>query len=1189
MKKSNPIYFLLRRKFVKILLMTKILSLFVFVSIVQASSLSYSQTARIDLDKQNVSLKDVIWEIQEQTDFEFFYSSSDIEGVDNLNIEMENVLVEDVLKQCLVGTDLTYEIKHKAIILKKAHETKQVPQKEKTLKGRVTDDGDGLSMVGVTVYFKGTAKGTVTDINGDYSLDVPEGVTSVVFSFVGYKTVEFTIGGQEVIDVQLKVEKTDISEVVVTGMQSRAKQHSIGSVSQISHVEMESVGSTTIDKALSGRMSGVYVRNVSGRPGETGQIQIRGINTLTGDTDPLYVLDGMPLQSGEVSGGVNSLITNGIGNIPPEDIESITILKDAIAASIYGSRAANGVVVITTKVGQAGKDYINYTGNFGVTMPPKSKHKFMDSRQKLAFERELYNKFYPESGGRMIQILNKRDNGILTAQEAESQLSLLEGINTDWLDVLYDLAFTQSHNITLSGGTNKTQYYASASYKDSEGTLMNNKFQQGGFNMKLSRFVTNNFLVRLNLYSTLKKNIEGQAGTDPFKYGVFANPYEIPYNDDGSYAYDNTYINNNRLINSDPQNISYLGFNILRELNENTLTNMYGNIRAQLSFELDFLKDFKWIGTGVADYTSVHNLDESQPGTYRSWVNNWLNEYAGGKIIPEFNRGNISESMGRVFDFTVRNSVEYNKKINKHFVQLYAANEVSGKTNYRFNSMIPNYLYEYRMGGYPSWVDINPEGYSSLDLSRLGGTYFEQDRAVSFIGSGVYSYDNRYVFNGNWRSDGVDILGTENQFTPLWSAGIKWNAHNENFMESFSHILSRLVISGGYGFRGSINRMVYPFDIYSLSGRIYDELPIASGYNWGNPVLKWEKKEETNFGLELSLFKGRINFEANYYDELVTDLLGERKLAVSLGRSAATINSSSLSNKGIEISARIEVIKNNNLLWEVGGNFTKVENKLLDVYNDLIPKFDNVSSSFMAYNSPQMIEGYPSNSWFGYKFSHVNPDNGHPIVWAQKETVTTTSSGATRSLEDELIDLFTMPESELVTNYRTYYLGHQRPDVYGGFNTRLTYKRFELAGYFTFASGNKLPGFIDRMAGPAGRYGGDINASRTNRTTDNINMWRRPGDITDIPVFVSNESNYTKFLVDKDLENGGYMKCSFLSFGWRAPQSLLKNTFIKQLRATLIGSNLFTVTSYSGTDPETFTTFGYPTTPSYTLSVSLGF
>lgn len=1057
-----------------------------------------------------------------------------------------------------------------------------LPEPPVTISGRVLDE-EGKPLDGISVIAKGTKKGVTTNEEGYYSIVVNENDKFLVFSGVGVKTLEVVISGRAAINVTMESSTVSMEriEIVHTGMQRREQNKMIGSVSTVTAADIENAGITSIDKAIRGKMAGVYVRSASGRPGETGEIVIRGINTMTGNKEPLYVLDGMPLQSGEVSGGVNNLLTNGIGNIPPEDIESISILKDATAASIYGARAANGVVIITTKVGEVGKDYVSYSGKVGVTFRPQNKFEFMNSAQKLAYERGIYDDFHPIYGGRVIQLLNQADNGVISRADAEAQINELSGINTNWINELYRPALIHSHNVTMSGGTYKTQYNVSVNFQNSQGTLIGNDYQSGGLNMKISRRIADKLLVNVNLYSTIKKNVEGASAMDPFKYALFANPYEKPYNEDGSYAADMTYRNltNDITYYSD---LNYKDFNMIRELRENTLTNLYGNVRGQLGVEYSFLKFLRYNGTAVFDYTSVHNTDESMAGTYRSWANNWLNQASTqqGMVLPEYNQGFLREDMGRTINYTVRNSLEFNKTFaGKHFTQLFVANEVGGQTNYQFNHFNPIYLQEYRMVGYPSWNYINPSRYMNLDLTRFGGTYFAEDRSVSFIGSGVYSYDNRYVFNANLRSDGVDIIGSKNQFAPLWSAGVRWNAHNEDFLKNNS-VISRLVLSAGYGYRGSINRSVYPFHVYSLSAVTYDDVVKASGFSYGNPVLKWEKKKDINLGLEMSLYKGRANFEIRYFDEKVIDLLDDVKLPVSVGRSSATVNVGSLSNKGWEIGARFEVLKTTNILWEVGGNFTTVKNNLDKVFNNELP---NVASS-----TTRNIQGYPINSWFGYKVSHVNEENGHLMVKALRENNEIVDNKVVTTYTEEIIDLNNISTADLQTKYRTYALGHVNPDYYGGFNTRFVYNSFEIAGNFVFAGGNKILGFQDRKEGPDGAVD-EITASRTNRTVEQLNRWRQPQDVTDIPLYNRSASSYTSFLVDTDIEDGSYLKCTELAFAWRAKPAMLGKSIVKTLKASVIANNLFTLSTYSGTDPETQTTFGYPTTTSLTFSLNIGF
>ncbi len=1176
----------------------KLTAFLLFAACLQISAKGIAQ--KVTLSLKNVPVQSVFKEVSRQTGISIVYNEDLFREFSPVSINVKNASIEEVLDKCLKGRPVSYSVENNAVAIKaktavtstlQSPDYFSAPPPSKDVKGKVVNE-NGEALAGITVTIKGTKRGTATDSKGVFELKNVDDNATLVFTGTNIEKYEEELKGRsDVAVISLKSKVSASQEVVVTvntGYQDRKLANVVGSISTATAKDLENSGITTFDKALEGKLPGVYVRSNSGRPGETGQIIIRGINTLSGSTEPLYVLDGMPLQPGEAAvGGVNNLITNGIGNIPPENIESITILKDATAASIYGSLAANGVIVITTKTGKAGADYITYSGKYGVTMKPENKFPFMNSQQKIQFEQGLIDDFHPpyESGGRVVQLQNLLINGAISQADYDAQVAQLAATNTNWMDQLYHTATSQSHNITLSGGNTKTTYFTSFNYQNSIGSLIENKYQTGGLNMKLSRFVTPKLLVKTNFYGTIKENEEGggQGGVDPFRYAVFANPYEKPYNDDGSYKPDVTY----RAIPfniSNTQSVFYNNFNMIREMKENRFTTVYGNIRGQLSVEYNFLKMFKYTGNIVASYTTTHGKDESYAGTYRSWIMNWLKPSSNGGIgiLPENNRGFLQEMTSRIFDYTARNTVEFNKYFGKHFVQGFFANEFGAVKTDQFYHFDPIYLQQYGIAGYPQWDLVPDTRFQLLDLSRLGGTRTAENRSASFIGSAVYSYNNKYVFNANARYDGVDILGSKNQFSPLWSAGVKWNAHNENFISRYGFI-NRLVLSVGYGYRGSINRSVLPFQTYSFGTATYNGVLFATSFDYGNPVIRWEKKKETNLGLELSLFKGRINTELRYFDETVIDLLDNTVLAPSTGRTVATVNNASLTNRGYELTARLEVLKSKNFLWEVGGNVSQIKNNIFDSYLEDVP-VTNVNST---YN----IQGHPVNGWYGYKFAYVDPLTGGMMVYAQKRT----TIGEKTTYADQLVNLSTITQASLIADYSTYYLGHRDPDMYGGFNTRVQYKSFEVAANFVFASGNKILGFNDRRESPNLNILGaqvnvaDIPASRTNRLVNNLYRWRQPGDITDIPLYRYSTSNYTSFLIDKDIEDGSYFKCTEASLSWRAPRKLLEKSVLKTLKATFVANNLFLLSNYSGIDAETQTPFSYPNTRMYTLSLNVGF
>jgi hypothetical protein len=323
-----------------------------------------------------------------------------------------------------------------------------------------------------------------------------------------------------------------------------------------------------------------------------------------------------------------------------------------------------------------------------------------------------------------------------------------------------------------------------------------------------------------------------------------------------------------------------------------------------------------------------------------------------------------------------------------------------------------------------------------------------------------------------------------------------------------------------------------------------------------------------------------VNTDWRYFTEEVMDLLDNTRLAPSVGRPSATINIGNLTNKGLELNLRVEAIKTKDFLWEIGGNVTTIKNNLSNVYEKEVPIAGN------SYTTN--IQDYPVNSWFGYKFSHVDPVTGSLIVTAQKRNSKLVDGKVETTFTDAEVDLSKISAADLTALYRPYYLGHSDPELYGGFNTRVTYKTIELTANFVYADGNDIISFRDRREGPSGTTN-DIVASRTNRLKDNLYRWRQPGDVTDIPIYRTAASTYTQYLISTDIESGAYLKCTELALSWRASRQLLSKTAMKTLKATIIASNVLALSPYSGTDAETKTPFGYPNTRSYTLSLTVGF
>jgi len=603
--------------------------------------------------------------------------------------------------------------------------------------------------------------------------------------------------------------------------------------------------------------------------------------------------------------------------------------------------------------------------------------------------------------------------------------------------------------------------------------------------------------------------------------------------------------------------------------------------------EYTFLKNFRFTGTGTYTYSSVHTMDESAPGTYRSEINNWMKfvfpDITSSGIPDAYNNGYLRESNGRTSDYAVRGAIEYNKNIKKHFVQALVAGEFGGSNNYQFFHLNPVYYPNVRIAGYPDMYSYFAA--NRLNLRALGGSGFTEDKYASFISSGSYSYDNRFVFNGSFRSDGVSILGNENQFAPLWSAGVQWNMHNENFLKN-NAIINRMVVRAGFGYRGSINRKgIYPFSYYNMNtaGSTYNNILYASTITYGNPVLKWEKKQNKDLGLEMSFFKGRLNTEISYFNEKIENLLDQVQVPASSGRTTTMENFASLSNKGFELSLRGEVIKSKDFLWEISGNVANIKNEVLSTYYSSAP---SQAQGELNFNT-KFVAGYSVDSWFGLKYSGIDPNTGHVLAWARKQIRNENSGQVFYTYEDKEIDVTSTTYTDIVTQYRPYYLGSKQPDLYGGFQNRFVYKNWDLFMSFTFATGNKIQGFNERWSAPDARSS-DSKISRVNRLKENVNRWRSPGDITNVPQYYLTANAFNSVFTDYDLQSGSYLKCQSLGLSYRLPKTMLDKWKLSNAKLGMNVSNFFTLSNYIGTDPETQTAFGYPNTRMYSLALEIG-
>ena len=1156
----------------KIVLMMKFYLVFTFLGVLNVIAGSAYSQENLKLNLKEVSLMTLFREIQKQTGIDFVYNEEQCRDFGKVSVEISDGMVEQLLQQVFDSSKLTYRFENGVIMIKALDEMR--PQEQKVqISGSVVDT-KGQPLPGVTILLKGTTVGCVTDSEGNFRLELPMRENIVLsFSFVGMKTIEVAYSGQKEMKVVLEEEITEMEQVNVisTGYYDIDKSKMTGAVEVVTAREIAGKGYTSIDEVLRGTLAGVSVMNVSGRPGAQAQIRIRGVNSLTGNMEPMWIVDGMPMQGNlPTSVGVgatdleNTVLTSGIGNISPDDVESITILKDAAAAAIYGSRAANGVIVIKTKRGRVGKSYINVQSSFAISEAPKNRLEMMNSEEKIAFERSLYEDF-PNATlrGRASLLYKGIDEGTISRADAMAELENMRQINTDWFDEIFRVALNHKHVVTLSGGSETTQFYSSINYSNEQGVIPNNDYKHFGATLKLTHDFNRNLRILFDVSSSLRTEKSSASAVNPLYYATFANPYERPYDENGNYAYDYSY---EPELSKVKDGYMY-DFNMLKDLRENTAKTKYGSNQVNLQLEWKLFEGFMYSLAGTVSNTSSYTRKELAPGSYTSKVKSWiLDLYSENEIPDNLNLGALQENTSRSFGWTVRNQIKYARELKEdHFVNIVVGHEVSAVESNSFMQYSPQYDVDKGLIGYPNLDGVNA---GDLDLDRLHETSKGQDRSVSVFATASYSYKDRYVVAGSSRWDGADIIGTDNRFSPLWNVSLKWNMHEENFMKScrFVNVLS---LRGSYGFTGSIDRNAYPFTLMTYGSlRYYDGIQLPIDVMPGNPSVKWQKKEDRSIGLDFSLFNYRINGTVNYYCNDVNNLLGDKKIPYSTGRGSVVANLSSLRNSGWEFSLNTVNIDHENFRWTTSFNIALNDNKITDAFYEKI-------SDLYTIRRKYQIEGYPVNAWFGFKTAGINPQTGEYMIYTDAKDEDGHPKGYPYGNGY-------IADGSTYSTENAYYLGEAEPPISGGFGTTLTYKRLSLNAQFAFMTGHKIKSFKS--------YNGSLmNASRLNQLKTEANRWRKPGDITNVPKYTTSTATLSLLeITDDKLEDGSYLKCNLISLGYNLPSNLCQKLGLSQLRCTFNVHNLFTWTKYRGIDPETLGAFGYPSAKKYMFTLNLG-
>lgn len=1095
--------------------------------------------------------------------------------------------------------------------------------------GRVVDEnGEPLPGAKVTLRLQnGLESHSVSDDNGYYSFATKGNAERIYASYIGFEEKQLFIKkGKNEYVLRLQPRKELMEEVVVTGYQNIDKRKLTSSISSLTKEDLDFKGALTVDQMLEGKIAGLLTMTASTLPGAQTSMRLRGTSTFTGTREPLWVIDGMiyedpvPLSADDINSldKVN-LIGNAISGLNPQDIERIDVLKDASATAIYGTRAANGVIVVTTKTGQAGKTNISYSFNGMTTQRPHySDFNLMTSKQRIDVSREimqkgLYFESMPERYGYEGAMMNYWDKNI-SFQEFQQQVSRMESTNTDWFGELYRTSFSQTHNASISGGTSSTKYYASVGYDNDIAAERGADLQRFTARMNFNTHVSNSVTLDLRLSGSIQDANYNPGYYSAFNEAYYTNRIFPAHNEDGTLAYIQKYITTDQTT----QRNVYGKYNILNEFDQGgqTVKNKSLNLTAALHW--DILKGLRYTTTVGA--TTTTNLTEDWIGE-QSFYAAQLRGYDYDAEPPRTdamaqsylpNGGLWSNSSTNQLSYMWRNQLNYNFDLHDtHFFNLDLGHEVSS-ARYRgqASGTIPGYMPLQGESFTPIWAGSAAEATNyywylrnwfmgSGSTPKAFPTITDQkNNKLSFFLTATYSYRNLFSLNFNARNDGSNRFGQyeSEKFNPVWSVSGRVNLHEMGFLRDRKWA-ETLSLRGSYGYRGSVPNAT-PYLILntpkksSISGELY-----ASIHDYPNANLKWEKTSTWDLGLDASFLKSRINAGIDFYFSRSTDLISSRAVSLVNGTSSLYFNDGEATNTGFELSLNTLNVKTRNFQWRTSLIYSYNKNRVKQGTQD--------ENTYVDYlNGSVILDGSSIDGFYSYKFEGLD-EYGLPRF----QDLTGNPMGMSRDRFLQHILTFS---------------GTRTPYHYGSFSTELRWKGLSLRAQFSYKLGYKQRLLALYQDGnPA------LPQPENNMNSAFVDRWRKAGDemFTNIPglsnvalnmpdgytpINISNEhlytmvdyayvryagpSSYTGWFMydhsDARVVNASHIRFRSLTLGYDLPDAWLQHVGISNCRIDFQAQNIGVWAfdkKLKGQDPDQVANIGMPVLPTFSFGLQVGF
>lgn len=974
----------------------------------------------------------------------------------------------------------------------------------KEIKGIVTSAEDGEPLIGATISVKGNeAQGVVTDIEGKYILQIPNSDCTLVVAYLGMKTQELKAPSSGILNISLEAESMNLDEVVVTGYGNFSKSSFTGSANTLRADMMKNVPVMTVEQKLQGMTTGVNITSSSGQPGANQSIRIRGMGSFNASQEPLFVIDGVPVTSGSLSTGgadaayMNNSKTNIMSTLNPSDIENITVIKDAAAASLYGSRAANGVILITTKQGKAGRTQVslNIAGGFSDAAVDFRPTLSGDQRYELLYE-GLYN-----------YALDKqmKSPSEYAGQEIGKYAYVPELGYTDWRKELLRTAIHQNYEASVSGGNERTTFYASLGYNSQEGLAKNSSLDRYSARLNMSQKVGKYGEVGANVMFTQmnqEMNEERGSSINPFlDVAMLMNPSMTVRDKDGNYvgAYPGTTLNPLR--------------DILTDYNRTRMTRMFSTgyasieplkglkLKETLSYDYTIQKDSRYFNP----LSAAGPKSGSDAQTSKGFI-----EY--GKLIS-------STSLNYVHTFNYKHHLDV---LAAYEIESYQTDKASGE-----RSRLPS-----------NSNLVEPDNASVLN-SFISST--QAYRMLSYLSRLNYDYDDRYYIAGSFRRDGSSRLSPKNRWGNFWSVSGMWHLSNESFMKPIKHILSDVKIRASYGVNGNQPNSLYGYMGLYTYGQSYMGGFGSYESSLANPNLKWEKNYNLNIGLDLAFFS-RIFLSVEYYNRDTKDLLYSLPISATTGFTNYLSNVGQLNNKGVELELRTINFATPHFNWSTVLNLSHNSNKIISLNGKLE---QSIEGSWFIHKV-----GLPYHTFYVKEFAGVDPQNGNALYYTNTQNA---DGSYSKEITNDISKAQAIPYKSV------------NPKISGGLTNILNYKQVDLSFTLTYSLGgysfDKLGTYIENGTS-------NIYSSKYNLPAYAMDRWQKPGDQTNVPRFVYNQSasdnNSSRYIHSTD-----HLRLKNLTLGYTLPREWTRKAMVNKARFYFSGSNLLTWAKWNQYDPET--------------------